>query len=93
MDVQEELNVCLEKFKKSYLPVTIQMAKILEINLNNILLEGVSRNLIQDNMYYSVNLWKDRDPESKGLYNFIIEEVFGSVLDWKNKGTLDENWR
>lgn len=82
MDVQEELNVCLEKFKKSYLPKNKTSAKILERDLNDILLKGISENLINDVFYFEV----DYD----GMIN--INQISGSVLDWKNKGVLDENW-
>lgn len=83
MNVQEELNKCLEKFKSSYLPKNKTSAKILERDLNDILLKGISEDLINDVFYFDV----DYD----GTIN--INQISGSVLDWKNKGTFDENRR
>jgi len=82
MNVQEELNECLEKFKNSHLPVTLRSAKILENELNNILLVGASQDVINDVFYFEV------DYDGK----FNIQQIPGSVLDWKNKGAVDENW-
>lgn len=83
IDVQKELNKTLEKYKNSFYLATKDVATRLEIDLNEILLQGVSEQTIQDNIYFKVNFF---DGEYK------IEQIKGSILEWKNKGMLDETW-
>lgn len=83
INVQKELNNVLSKYKNSFYLMTEEVAKRMELDLNTILLQGVSEQTISDNIYFKVDFI---DEEYK------IEQIKGSVLEWKNKGSLDENW-
>lgn len=82
IDVQQELNNVLEKYRNSFYLATKDVASRLEIELNTILLQGISEQTIQDNIYFEVDFDGD---------DYNIRQVKDSVLVWKNKGMLDEN--
>lgn len=82
IDVQQELNNVLEKYRNSFYLATKDVASRLEIELNTILLQGISEQTIQDNIYFEVDFDGD---------DYNIRQVKDSVLVWKNKGKLDEN--
>lgn len=83
IDVQQELNNVLEKYRNSFYLATKDVASRLEIELNTILLQGISEQTIQDNIYFEVDFDGD---------DYNIRQVKDSVLVWKNKGMIDENW-
>lgn len=83
IDVQQELNNVLEKYRNSFYLNSHEVAKSIEIDLNTILLQGISDQSILDDIYFEVEF-------DGNDYN--INLIKDSVLVWKNKGTLDENW-
>lgn len=82
IDVQNEINLVLEKFNVSFLPTNNNTAKMMENNLNNILLQGISEGTINDTFYFDV-IWTGKI--------FRIDKISESVLVWKNKGTWCED--